>query len=67
MLQREKHLAEPQILFQGRKSSAVLQKSSSQAGISADRGLSASRGVEEGWRGMPVQGLVPASPAALPD
>lgn len=48
MLQREKHLAEPQILFQGRKSSAVLQKSSSQAGISADRGLSAFPGCRGG-------------------
>lgn len=68
MLREEKHLGVPQILFQGRSSSAMLLKCSSQAGISTDRDLSAfpgSRG--EGWHGMPLQGLIPAPPTALPD
>lgn len=67
VLQREKHLGVPQILFQGRNSSAMLQKSSSQVGISTDRGLSAFPGRRgDGWHGMPVQGADSCFPHCPP-
>lgn len=67
MLRREKHLGVPRIPFQGRNSSVMLQKSSSQVGISADRGLSAFPGCGgEGWHGMPVLGADSSFPRCPP-